>query len=103
MYQSPLINPEVATQEIMSDQVSELVCPGELHYSPDTDFQVACHVDISKEVGDNDEPPSKKPRILLKLREPKPQRKPRVKLRLIKPRKPSTAPRGKRLGGRAHS
>lgn len=38
MHQSPLINPAVATQEIMSDQVSELVCPGELHYSPDTDF-----------------------------------------------------------------
>ncbi|KAL8788270.1 MAG: hypothetical protein Q9213_001790 [Squamulea squamosa] len=95
-HQSPLIRPVTDTQEITSDQISQLVRPDELHYSPDTDFQVACHMG---EVMDN-EPLSKRPRILLKLRQPKPQPRPRVVLRLTKPRQPSRAPRGKRSGGR---
>lgn len=99
MHQSPLINPAVATNVVMQSEASQLVYPGELHYSPDADFQIACHMDVSKEARANDEPPSKKPRILLRLREPKPQLKRRVKLRLTKPRKPST-PQGKRCRGR---
>lgn len=45
--QRPVTQPDIDYRGMISDAVPQVVRPEDIHFSPDSDFQVACHIDKS--------------------------------------------------------